>query len=123
MYFMSTVYFVLLVLFMLNIKVIKIKDVFSSNLKILITKLRSQNLHLLEIKYQVQARDIYNECMIPCVLFLFFRNHKSFIPWTKCLPSLYKMTDLKLVGVCRPERKPFDRFIPSAIKVKTSVHA
>lgn len=26
------------------------------------------------------------------------------------------MTDLKLVGVCRPERKPFDRFIPSAIK-------
>lgn len=110
---------------MLNIKVIKSKDVFSSNLKTLITKLRGQNLHLLEIYvlHQVQARDIYNECMIPCVLFLFFRNHKSFIPWTKCLPSLYKMTDLKLVGVCRPERKPFDRFIPSAIKVKTSVHA
>lgn len=61
-----------------------------------------------EVKNIVNALKIF--------LTSYHRNHKSFIPWTKCLPSLYKMTDLKLVGVCRPERKPFDRFIPSAIK-------
>lgn len=60
--------------------------------------------------------------MIFCVLFLFFRNYKSFVLWIKCLFSLYKMIDLKLVGVCRFERKSFVRFILLVIKVKISVY-
>ncbi|XP_078316150.1 guanine nucleotide exchange protein SMCR8-like isoform X2 [Crassostrea virginica] len=61
-----------------------------------------------------EVRNIVNALKI--FLTSYHRNHKSFIAWAKCLPSLYKMTDIKLIGVCRPERKPLDRFIPAVMK-------
>ncbi|XP_061172837.1 guanine nucleotide exchange protein SMCR8-like [Saccostrea echinata] len=61
-----------------------------------------------EVKNIVKALKIF--------LTSYHRNHKSFIPWTRCMPSICKMSDIKLLGVCRPERKPMDRFIPAVIR-------
>lgn len=46
----------------------------------------------------------------------YHRYPHSCIPWSSSVPKIVDLTKLKLVGLCRPERKTLDRLLPNSIK-------